>query len=322
MDEVFFGEGWLDELLREPALPESFRARVRGRLREVEEEGEVSWEEEWKEIGALVSAGEAGPALERGVRSLRRAVALLEGVVEGNERALERPFSPFLVRRREIARVLHPREDVARLASSRDDLDMVVSLELLNDARRLLASWGVNAWGEEPLRLIPRLEEDLEELRSIQAALQRSEEEGLEDSEEEVALADRFATVATAFARDLLELHLLNTRNPEVPMRFRILWDTVKQLEEEDMVAAAFEALQVFQELLQLAGLGGGETLEMVDLLYDRLSDPESLRQAVDFLTQARREGAGRLAPEEASKHVRSLYRAVMDMGIDLVNNG
>ena len=231
MDEVFFGEGWLDELLREPAPPEDFRARVRSRLREAEEEGGVSWEDEWNEIDLLVSAGEAGAALGKGVRSLRRAVDLLGGLLEGNERVLERPFSPFLVRRREIARVLHPREDVERLASSRDDLDVVVSLELVNDARRLLASWGVNAWGEEPLRVIPRLEKDLEGIRGIQASLRKSEEEGLEDIEEEVKLADRFATVATDFARDLLELHLLNTRNPEVPMRFRILWDTVRQLE-------------------------------------------------------------------------------------------
>lgn len=322
MDEVFFGEGWLDDLLREPAVPEPFKARVRSCLQDAEKEGKISWEDDWKEISELVSAGDAGRALGKGVESLRKAVKMLEGVAAGNEKTLERPFSPFLIRRREIARVLHPREDVARLSASRDDLDMVISLELINDARRLLASWGINAWGEEPLRLIPLLENDLEELRRIQASLQESEEAGLEDLDEQVKLADRFASTATRFALDLLDLHLLNARNPEVPLRFRILWDTVRQLEEEDKMAAAFEGLQVFQELLQLAGLGGGDTLEMVDLLYDRLSEPEGLRRAVDRLTMARREGEGYLAADEAGEYIEPLFRALVDLGIDMENIG
>ena len=55
-----------------------------------------------------------------------------------------------------------------------------------------------------------------------------------------------------------------------------------------------------------------------MDLLYDRLSDPEGLRRAVDRLTQARREGAGLLTAEEAGEHVRSIRQAVTDLGIDL----
>lgn len=322
MDEVFFGEGWLDDLLKEPAVPEAFRARVRVCLQEAEKEGKASWEDDWKEVSGLVSSGEAGTALGKGVESLRKAVEILEEVLRGEEKVLERPFSPFLIRKREIRRVLHPREDVVRLAASRDDLDMVISLELINDARRLLASWGVSAWGEEPLRLIPRLENDLEELRRIQASLQMSEESELEDLDEQVELADRFASAATRFALDLLDLHLLNAHNPEVPLRFRILWDTVRQLEEEDEVSAAFEALQVFQELLQLAGLGGGEALEMVDLLYDRLSDPEGLRRAVDRLTLARREGEGYLAADEAGGYIRPIFRALRDLGIEMEDTG
>jgi len=318
MEEVFFGEGWLDELLREPAVPEPIRTMVRGCLQDAEKEGKASWESDWHEVNGLVSAGEVGAALGRSVQSLRKAVKILGEAAGGGENALERPFSPFLIRRREIRRVLHPREDVARLAASRDDLDMVIGLEIINDARRLLASWGVNAWGEEPLRLIPSLESDLEELRRIQASLQESEEAGFEDLDEQVELADRFASAATRFALDLLDLHLLNARNPEVPLRFRILWDTVRQLEDEDEVSAAFEALQVFQELLQLAGLGGGETLEMVDLLYDRLSDPEGLRRAVDRLTLARREGEGYLAADEAGGHIRALFCALVDLGIEM----
>ncbi len=171
--------------------------------------------------------------------------------------------------------------------------------------------------GEEPLELIHRLEQDLEELRKSQAAFQDSEYGEEENIEKEIEQADRFATMATRFARDLLELHLLNAANPEVGMRFVLLWETVKQLRDDgDIPAAAFEALQVLEEALGLAGLGGGELLQRVDLLYDIFSDAEELRKAADHLVSVSRDGDGVIHPEEGRMYIETMESALGDIGL------
>lgn len=315
---MFTGEGWLDDLLGEPRPPAGWREKVRWRLKEVAE-AEGAWGKEWKRIDGLLRKGEIGTALEESMRSLRRAVDAISGLEEGDGRRLEKTFSPFLVRGKEIRRVLKPREDPAELARSRDDLDVLISLELINDARRLLASWGADSWGRELMVIIPRLEEDLEELSRIQISLRKLEESEEEDFEAEMEVADRLATAVTRFARDLFQLHLLNARNPEVSMRFRILWNNVRQMEEEgNTTSAAFEALQVFEEAMQSAGLGGNDLLEMVDILYDVFSDPEELRRSVNRLTVALRDGDTDIDPGEGKELIDSLLAALRDMGLGL----
>jgi hypothetical protein len=273
MEDLFFGDGWLADLLKQARVPAKVKDKVRNRIHSLATEKRGTWEEDWSAIEILLSEGEVGKALERAVTSLDSTVEVLTGMLGEEKDALEKPFSPFMVRSGEIRKILHHREDIKELYGSDDDLDAVISLELINDARRLLASWGAGVWGEEPLELIRRLEQDLEDLRKSQAALEDSEYADEEDIEKEIELADSFATMATRFARDLLELHLLNAANPEVGMRFVLLWETVKQLRDDgEISAAAFEALQVLEEALGLAGLAGGELLQRVDLLYDDFS--------------------------------------------------
>jgi hypothetical protein len=140
------------------------------------------------------------------------------------------------------------------------------------------------------------------------------------DIDREMEEADRFATMATRFARDLMDLHLLNAANPEVKMRFRLLWETVRLLRQDgDIPAAAFEALQVFEEAMGLAGLGGGELLQRVDLLYDIFSDAEELRRAADHLVSISRNGEGSIRPEEGRAYIDTMESALGDIGLQVV---
>jgi len=319
MEELFTGEGWLDNLLGELRAPSAWREKVRKRLKEKAGGGGGTWEKEWKRIDGLLGKGEVGAALEASMKSMRRAVEAIEELGEGDGRRLYRTFSPFLVRGSEIRRVLKPREDLEELARSRDDLDALTSLELINDARRLLASWGANSWGRELLDVITRLEADLDELSRIQVELRRVEEAEEEDFEAEMEVADHLASAATRFARDLFQLHLLNARNPEVSMRFRILWNNVRQMEEEgNVTSAAFEALQVFEEAMQTAGLGRSDLLEMVDMLYDLFSEPEDLRRSVNRLSVALRDRDVDIDPGEGREIIETLHTALQDMGLSL----
>lgn len=321
MDDLFFGGGWLEDLLKETGAPPSVRDKVWERIQALTRDGAGGWEEEWGEVNGLLEEGQVGPALEKAVGSLSRTVELLGETLGEKKSALGKPFSPFLVRSKEIRKVLHPKEDVRELARSRDDLDAVISLEMINDTRRLLASWGAGVWGEAPLELIPRLGEDLEELRKTHASFLEEDYnlEGLEDMNKEMELADRFATMATRFGHDLMELHVLNAANPEVRMRFDLLWGTVRQLEEDGSVqAAAFESLQVLEEAMDLAGMGGGELLQRVDLLYDFFSDVEELRRAVDHLVSVSRDGEGRLGEEQGRSYIQAISGALGDMGLEI----
>jgi len=317
MDDLFFGDGWLGDLLKQARVPAGVKDKVREKIQALAQSGEGELEKDWGAVDALLADAAVGQALERAMSSLYRTVECLGELLGEQRTALERPFSPFMVRSREIKKILHPREDVQELIRSDDELEAVISLEMINDARRLLASWGAGVWGDEPLELIPRLEEDLEELRKSQAAFQDDESFDDEDIEKEIEQADRFATMATRFARDLMELHLLNAKNAEVRMRFHLLWGTVLQLEEDrDTPAAAFEALQVLEEALGLAGLGGGELLQRVDLLYDIFSDAEELRRAVDHLVSVSRDGEGTIQPEQGLVYIEAIAPALGDMGL------
>jgi hypothetical protein len=319
MDDLFFGEGWLGGLLGVSGVSPRLRDTVRERIQATAGSGEGAWEREWIEIDSLLAKNQVGTALERAMGSLSATVEMLSEELGEDSEALEKPFSAFLVKSREIRKILHPQEDLGILVDSDDDFDAVVSLEMINDCRRLLASWGAGVWGEEPLELIPRLEEDLEELRKTQASMPGEDDIGFEDMDKEIELADRFATMATRFAGDLMELHLLNAGNAEVKLRFSLLWQTVRSLERDgDTTAAAFEALRVFEEALDLAGLGGGELLQKVDLLYDTFSDVEGLRRAVDDLVNVSRNGEGTLDAEEGSLHIDSIHDALEDMGLEL----
>jgi hypothetical protein len=318
MDDLFFGEGWLSGLLRVSGVSPRVRDIVRERIQAMAGSGEGRREREWVDIDNLLGKNQVGPSLGRAMDSLSATVELISEALGEEKEALEKPFSAFLVKSREIRKILHPKEDVQELVTSDDDFDAVVSLEMINDSRRLLASWGVGVWGDEPLELIPRLEEDLEELRKTQASMPGEDDIEFEDMDMEIELADRFATMATRFAADLMELHLLNARNPEVKLRFGLLWQTVRQLEQDgDTTAAAFESLQVFEEALDLAGLGGGELLQKVDLLYGAFSDVEGLRRAIDHLVNVSRNGEGTLSAEEGSIYIESIHEAMGDMGLE-----
>jgi hypothetical protein len=321
MEDFFFGGGWLDDLLREARGQSDIKEKVRQRVRALEEEGKGRYAEVWRSVDELLRENLIGKALEKAMKSVSSLAEELGNALGDKKAALEKPFSPFLIKAKEIKKVIHPSEDLEELILSRDDLDAVISLEMINDARRLLASWGTGVWGEEPLKLIPRLEEDLEELRKCQSYLMEVEEEdfGDEYDEKEVELADKVATLATRFALDLLDLHLQNARNPEVGMRFRLLWNTVRQLEEsKNISAAAFEALQVFEEALDLAGLGGGELLARVDLLYERFSDAEELRRAVDHLVNVTRNGEGSIRADQGRDYIQAIANALGDLGLDV----
>ncbi|RJP31267.1 MAG: hypothetical protein C4536_08435 [Actinobacteria bacterium] len=319
MEDLFFGDGWLSDLLRETGVPIRVKDKVREKMQALAAGGEGEWEEDWRIVDGLLDEGQVGEALEKAMGSLYRTFEILGDHLGEESNALERPFSTFMVRNREIKKILHPREDMQELTSSDDDLDVVISLEMINDARRLLASWGAGVWGEGPLQLIPRLEEDLEELRKSQAAFAEDESLDDEDIEREIEQADRFATMATRFARDLMDLHMLNAKNPEVRMRFLKLWETVRQLaEDRDMRAAAFEAMQVLEEALGLAGLGGGELLQKIDLLYDVFDEVEELRKAVDHLVSVSRDGEGSVQPEQGRFYIESIAEALGDMGLEV----
>jgi hypothetical protein len=319
MEDLFFGDGWLADLLRQARVPTGVKDKVRKKIQSLVGSQEGHWEKDWEDVENLLTQDEVGKGLEKAMDSLGGTVEILGELLGEESAALEKPFSPFMVRSHEIRKILHHREDLQELIDSDDDLDAVISLEMINDARRLLASWGAEVWGGDPLELIRRLEQDLEDLRKSQAAFQDSESYEEEDIEKEIEEADKFASMATRFARDLMELHLLNAANPEVSMRFDFLWEMVRQLKEDgEVTAAAFEALQVLEEALGLAGLGGGELLQRVDLLYDVFRDAEDLRRAADRLVSVSRDGEGNIHMEEGQAYIDTIESALGDMGLQL----
>lgn len=317
MDLIFFGEGWLGKLLDAPVVPNEIKGMVRDRLTERESSASPGLQREWKAIDRLLGRGKIGEALERAMAAVSGSVQDLREALGERSAALEKPFSPFLVKEREIRRILHPREDIHELAHSEDELDTLTALQMINDARRLLASWGARVWGRRPAKLISRLEDDLRELRRMQAELADEEAYEEENLQRQMKMADRLATMATRFARDLYELHLLNARNREVRLRFELLWKQVEQLLDEGNVkAASQEAYHILEEAFQTAGLAGGDLLEMVDILYESFTDPEDLRTTVDRLAASRRDRDLALTPDEERESVTSIHTALEDMGL------
>ena len=86
----------------------------------------------------------------------------------------------------------------------------------------------------------------------------------------------------------------------------------------EGTPAAAFEALQVLEEALSLAGLAGGELLSRVDLLYERFGEAEELRRAVDHLVTVSRDGEGIVTTEEGRTYIRAMAEALSDLGLEV----
>lgn len=311
MDQMIFGEGWLDRLLDEPPASPGVKESVWEAMRR--EEDRSSCRRSWKCVELLLKKGEVGRALRESLDCLHRAMESLQdlGLAQGE---LVMPFTPFLIGGEGISAALHPREDLSESSVPLDDLEAVEALESLNLVRRLLASWGAPSWKGLPEGLIRRLEGDLEELRRVREELQSLDEE---DLEAEAELADHYAGASSRFARDLFELHLLNARHPEVRMRFGILWDQVEMLiEDGSLAAAAQEAFGVLEEAFTTAGLGGTDLLEIVDILYPYFTEPEELRRAVDAMTAGlRNSGAFPWVGEERG-FVGTIRKALEDMGL------
>ena len=120
---------------------------VRERVQAMTGSGGGTWEREWIDINKLLTEKQIGPALQKAMDSLSATVEMLNEELGEEQEALEKPFSAFLVKSKEIRKILHPKEDVQELVNSNDDFDAVVSLEMINDARRLLASWGAGCGG-------------------------------------------------------------------------------------------------------------------------------------------------------------------------------
>jgi len=311
MEEVVFGEGWLDGLLSERQAPRPLKERVREALQE--EGNKKACARRWREVGRLLGKGEVGRALEEAMASFREAVGTIEGRVEVEE-DLAMPFSPFLAGEKEIREVLQPPPEWKGIGRPLDDLEALRALAFLNLVRRLMASWGAPTWKGLTEGLLRRLDGDLEELRRVREELGSLDEE---DLEAEADLADHYAGASSRFARDLFQLHLLNARHPEVGMRFRILWEQVEQLiEDRDFAAAAQEAFSVLEEAFDVAGLGGGDLLEMVDILYDYFSDPEELRRVVDAMAAVRRGAGGSPWEGREGQFVDTVKSALEDMGL------
>ncbi len=320
MEFTVFGEGWLGEILGAAGVSGAIREKVRDVLASLAEGERGAVEAEWKSVDRMLKKGRVAEALGQALGTVSRTAEELRSLLGREAAVLERPFSPFLVRAGEVRAVLHPPEDVRELARSGDELDTLRALVLINGARRLLVSWGAEVGGKKPRRLIPRLEKDVEDLRRMQAELPGEDEFGEEDDlEREMELADRFASTATRFARDLMELHVSNTAHLEVRRRFEILWNNVLQLAEDgDMESASLEALQVLEEAFELAGMGGGDTLERVDMLYGFFGEVEGLRRAVDRLAAISRDGEGSMGAEEGRACIEAIRGALADMGLEL----
>lgn len=312
MEDTLFGEGWLDRLLDEPEAPIRLRRRFRDALRKGEYR--TRCRDLWKETPRLLKEGRIGEALEAALHFLRESLEalLLSGTVTREE--ISHPLVPALAGKGEIAALLRDPEEIDILTRPADDLENLQALATLNLVRRLTVSWGLCTWKGLP-GILHRLDEDVKEIRTL-----REELEGLGrevDLEKEAELAEHYALAASRLARDLFELHLLNSRHPEVRMRFGILWGQVEQLLlGEDYPAAAQEAFNVLEEAFEAAGLGGGDLLEMVDILYPCFSRPEELRRAVDAMAAAVR-GAEWIAYGGREREVVEAMRsALVDMGL------
>ncbi|MGQ9474797.1 MAG: hypothetical protein ACUVSI_01680 [Actinomycetota bacterium] len=310
MEEPVFGEGWLDGLLGEPRVTPELRHRFREALGREGSRGRCG--RRLKEAGRLLIKGQVGSALEKALDSLREALGALRDSGLKEEEIIT-PLVPALAGKGEIARILPHLDDLYGLTSPADDLETLQSLGTLNLVRRLLASWGACTWRGLP-GVLRRLDGDLAELQAI-----REELVGLggeEDLDKEAELAEHYAIASSHLARDLFELHLQNACHPEVRMQFGILWEQVAQLMEEgDRLAAAREAFRVLEEAFDTARLGGGDLLEMVDILYPFFSDPEGLRWTVDAMA-ADRGGADEVFRGWEAELVGAVRSALVDMGL------
>jgi hypothetical protein len=318
MEELLVGGEWLDDLLSEAGKAPEIKTLIRDRVRDISNKEKKELKEVWANVQGLLEQNRIGEANRKATDSLE---VLKDKVIDAGEdikEKLELPCCPFLINRKEIHKLLNPSEEVELLYDPQDDLERLLSLEMINANRRLLASWGAEVLGESSKELIRRLEEELEELRESEASFLGEENLDDLDSDRELELVDRLASLATRFAQNLVGLHLLNAANLEVAMRFDILWGTVRHLQDDDVKAAAFEALQILEEALDLAGMRSGELLDRVDLLYERLSDAEGLRRAVNHLVVVSRDGEEELRETEGRQYISDIANALRDLGIEV----
>ena len=316
MEELLVGGEWLDDLLKETGKDPEIKALIRERIRSITEPEKEKIKENWAAVHGLLGQNKIGEANSKATDSLDELKEKVGDLGDESKEKLELPCCPFLINRKEIVKILNPSEEVELLYDPRDDLERLLSLEMINAIRRLLASWGAEVMGESSQELIQRLEEELEELRESETSFLGEENWDDLDSDRELELVDRLASLATHFAQDLVDLHLLNAGNLEVSMRFDLLWETVQHLQDDDVRAAAFEALHILEEALDLAGMRSGELLDRVDLLYERLSDAEGLRRAVNHLVVISRDGEEDLKRSEGRQYISDIANALGDLGI------
>jgi hypothetical protein len=316
MEELLVGGEWLDDLLKEAGGPSEIRKFIRDKVKTISGKEKAALQEAWTSVHELLEQNRVGEANRKATDSLDNIKEKVGDLGEEGIEKLELPHCPFLINKKEIKKLLNPSEEVELLYSPQDDLEKLLSLEMINATRRLLASWGAEVLGERTQGLIQRLEEELEELRESETSFLGEENWDDLDSDRELELVDRLASLATCFAQDLVDLHLLNAANLEVGMRFELLWETVRQLQDDDVRAAAFEALQILEEALDLAGLRSGELLDRVDLLYERLSDAEGLRRAVNRLVVVSRDGEEDLKESEGRQYISDIASALGDLGL------
>lgn len=318
MEELLIGGEWLDDLLKEAGRPTEIKKQARDRVKTISDRKKAVLQEDWTLIHDLLEQEKVGEANRKAADSLDYLREKSGELGEDNQRSFELPFTPFLISKKEIKKLLNPSKETELLYNPQDDLDKLLSLEMINATRRLLASWGAEVMSERAQELIQRLEEELEELRESETSFLGEEDWSDLDSDRELELVDRLASLATRFAQDLVDLHLLNAANLEVGMRFDLLWKTVRHLQDDDVRAAAFEALQVLEEALDLAGLRSGELLDRVDLLYERLSDAEGLRRAVNRLVVVSRDREEDLKESEGLLYITDIASALGDLGLEV----
>ena len=154
MEELLVGGEWLDDLLNEAGKAPEARKIIRDGVRNISDTEREKIREDWAVIKGLLEQNKVGEANRKAADSLDD---LKEKIGASDKRIKEKfglPCCPFLINRKEIAKLLNPSQEVELLYDPQDDLEILLSLERVNATRRLLASWGTEVMGERSQELI------------------------------------------------------------------------------------------------------------------------------------------------------------------------